>query len=188
MENQNDRPPLTTIDKTGKYVLKMSLPKEDKVKVYDDGVSARLFFKTAEGLCFSKSYGTKYGKSLAMLVGKISGKYVSEPKATLSVPDFIDYLKPATATYFEVEVEVKVEVEVEVDATRILGHSNRRYRYCRRCLGPKRKIEGRRGCFLRRHIKGDIERDVFKLCCRLRRFSRRRCRRRTKVEIKIKPG
>jgi len=73
MENQNDRPPLTTIDKTGKYVLKMSLPKEDKVKVYDDGVSARLFFKTAEGLCFSKSYGTKYGKSLAMLVGKIRG-------------------------------------------------------------------------------------------------------------------
>ena len=48
MENQNDRPPLTTIDKTGKYVLKMSLPKEDKVKVYEDGVSARLFFKTAE--------------------------------------------------------------------------------------------------------------------------------------------
>jgi hypothetical protein len=42
MENPNDRPPLTTIDKTGKYVLKMSLPKEDKVKVYDDGVGARL--------------------------------------------------------------------------------------------------------------------------------------------------
>lgn len=106
MENQNDRPPLITLDKSGKYVLKMSLPKEDKVKVYDDGVSARLFFKTAEGLCFSKSYGTKYGKSLAMLVGKISGKYTSEPRADLSVPDFLDYLKPATNVYFEVEVEV----------------------------------------------------------------------------------
>ena len=111
MENQNDRPPLTTIDKTGKYVLTMSLPKEDKVKVHDDGVSARLFFKTAEGLCFSKSYGTKYGKSLAMLVGKISGKYVSEPKATLSVPDFIDYLNPASSTNFEVEVEVTPDGE-----------------------------------------------------------------------------
>ena len=111
MENQNDRPPLTTLNASGKYVLKMSLPKEDKVKVYDDGVSARLFFKTAEGLCFSKSYGTKYGKSLAMLVGKISGKYVSEPKATLSVPDFLDYLRPATNVYFEVEVEVTPDGE-----------------------------------------------------------------------------
>ena len=77
MENQNDRPPLTTIDKTGKYVLKLSLPKEDKVKVYDDGVSARLFFKTAEGLCFSKSYGTKYANSLAMMASKLSGQSVS---------------------------------------------------------------------------------------------------------------
>ena len=106
MENQNDRPPLTTIAASGKYVLKLSLPKEDKVKVYDDGVSAHLFFKTAEGLCFSKSYGTKFGKSLAMLVGKISGKYVSEPKASLSVPDFLDYIRPATNVHFEVEVEV----------------------------------------------------------------------------------
>jgi hypothetical protein len=111
MENQNDRPPLTTIDKTGKYVLKLSLPKEDKVKVYDDGVSARLFFKTAEGLCLSKSYGTKYGKSLAMLVGKISGKFVSEPKAALSVPAFLDYLRPATNIYFEVEVEVTPDID-----------------------------------------------------------------------------
>ena len=111
MENPNDRPPLTTLAASGKYVLKMSLPKEDKVKVYDDGVGARLFFKTAEGLCFSKSYGTKYGKSLAMLVGKISGKYVSEPKASLSVPDFLDYIRPATNVHFEVEVEVTPDGE-----------------------------------------------------------------------------
>ena len=111
MENQNDRPPLTTIAASGKYVLKLSLPKEDKVKVYDDGVSARLFFKTADGLCFSKSYGTRYGKSLAMLVGKISGKFVSEPKADLSVPAFLDYLRPATNVYFEVEVEVTPDTD-----------------------------------------------------------------------------
>lgn len=111
MDTPNDRPPLTTISKTGTYVLKMSMPKEDKVKIYDDGIGARLFFKTAEGFCFSKSYGTKYGKSLAMLVGKISGKYVSEPKASLSVPDFLDYLKPATAIYFQVEVEVTQDGE-----------------------------------------------------------------------------
>lgn len=111
MENQNDRPPLTNIETSGKYVLKMSLPKEDKVKVYDDGISARLFFKTAEGFCLSKSYGTKYGKSLAMLVGKIAGKYTAEPKADMSVPDFLDYLRPAAGVYFEVEVEVTPDGE-----------------------------------------------------------------------------
>jgi hypothetical protein len=106
MENPNDRPPLTTIDKTGKYVLKMSLPKEDKFKQYDDGLSYDLFFKTAEGLCFSKSYGTKYGKALAMLVGKISGKWTDDPRANLSIPDYIDYVRPAVNIYFEVDVEV----------------------------------------------------------------------------------
>lgn len=111
MDNHNDRPPLVTIDKSGKYVLKMSLPKPDKVKQYDDGLSARLFFKTAEGLCFSKSYGTKYGKSLAMLVGKISGKYVSEPSANIDVLGFLEYLKPATNLSFEVDVEVTPDGE-----------------------------------------------------------------------------
>ena len=111
MDTPNDRPPLVTIDKSGKYVLKMSLPKPDKVKQYDDGLSARLFFKTAEGLCFSKSYGTKYGKSLAMLVGKISGKYVSEPSANIDVMAFLDYLKPATNLPFEVDVEVTPDGE-----------------------------------------------------------------------------
>lgn len=111
MDTPNDRPPLVTIDKSGKYVLKMSLPKPDKVKQYDDGLSARLFFKTAEGLCFSKSYGTKYGKSLAMLVGKISGKYVSEPSANIDVMAFLDYLKPATNLSFEVDVEVTPDGE-----------------------------------------------------------------------------
>jgi len=107
MENTNDRPPLVTISKSGKYVLKLSTPKPEKVKAYEDGtVSARLFFKTAEGLCFSKSYGTKYGNSLAMLVGKVSRKYVQAPAETMSVPDFLDYIAPACNTYFEVEVEV----------------------------------------------------------------------------------
>ena len=111
MDTHNDRPPLVTIATSGKYVLKMSLPKPDKVKQYDDGLSARLFFKTAEGLCFSKSYGTKYGKSLAMLVGKISGKYVSEPSANIDVMAFLDYLKPATNISFEVDVEVTPDGE-----------------------------------------------------------------------------
>ena len=107
MENQNDRPPLTSISTNGTYKLKLIKPKFEKIRAWDDGtVSARLFFKTAEGLCFSKSYGTKYGNSLAMLVGKVSRKYVQAPAETMSVPDFLDYIAPACNTYFEVEVEV----------------------------------------------------------------------------------
>lgn len=107
MDSPNDRPPLTTIDKSGKYVLKLSMPKPDKVKTYEDGTSsARLFFKTAEGLCFSKSYGSKYGNSLAMLVGKVSRKYVTAPSEQMTANEFMDYIKPAVGIYFEVEVEV----------------------------------------------------------------------------------
>lgn len=108
MDSTNDRPPLIT---TGTYTLKLSMPEQDKVKVYEDGVGARLDFETAEGLCFSKNYGTKFGKSLAVLVGKISGKYVYELKANSTVPDFLNYLQPATNIYFQVEVEVTPDVE-----------------------------------------------------------------------------
>ena len=111
MESHNDRPPLVDIAESGTYVLKLSLPKPDRVKVYDDGVSARLFFKTAEGKCLTKSYGTKYGNSLAMLVGKVTRKYVAAPKPDMDVQAFIDYIAPAANIYFEVAVEVTPDGE-----------------------------------------------------------------------------
>ena len=108
----NDRPPLTSISTNGTYRLKLIKPKFEKVKVWEDGTaSARLFFVDDKGFCLSKNFSSKYGKALAMLVGKISGKYVSEPKADLSVPAFLDYLRPATNVYFEVEVEVTPDGE-----------------------------------------------------------------------------
>ena len=75
----NDRPPLKTIEQSGNYRLKLIAPKFEKVKVWEDGTtSSRLFFVDVEGNCLSKNYSTKYGKALAMLVGKFSGKFTAE--------------------------------------------------------------------------------------------------------------
>lgn len=111
MEN-NDRPPLTTIDASGVYRLKLTLPKPEKVKAYDDGsVSCRLFFVAADGKCLSKSYGTKYAGSLAMLVGKLSGKYAETIRGDATVMEFLEYIKPATGKPTDIAVEVTPDGE-----------------------------------------------------------------------------
>lgn len=103
----NDRPPLTPITESGVYRLSLSKPKLEKVKAWEDGtVSARLFFKTVEGKCLSQQYGTKYPKSLAMLVGKISGKYTPEIRMGALPAEFIDYIAPACNQPTEIAVEV----------------------------------------------------------------------------------
>jgi len=102
----DERPPLSTITVSGVYTLKMTKPKPEKVKTWEDGVSARLFFVTAEGQCLSKSYGTKYPKPLAMLVGKMSGNYTSEIQPGATAEDFIKYLEKACNKYVDVAVEV----------------------------------------------------------------------------------
>ena len=67
MENQNDRPPLKSIEVNGTYKLKLIKPKFEKVKHNEDGTSScRLFFLDDQGNCLSKSYGSKYAKPLAM--------------------------------------------------------------------------------------------------------------------------
>lgn len=110
MEPQNDQPPLRDITESGVYRLKLSLPKFEKIRFNDDGTLwAKLFFKAADGACLSTIYGTKYPKSLAILVGKLSGKFMEEKDflpTNASAADFIEYLKPATGKYAEIGVEV----------------------------------------------------------------------------------
>jgi hypothetical protein len=91
MEN-TDRPPLTTITESGLYRLKMTVPKFEKVR--------------ADGKCFSKSYGTKYAGSLALLVGKISGKYTETIRGDATAAEFIEYVKPACGKPTDISVEV----------------------------------------------------------------------------------
>ena len=104
----NDRPPLVTIERSGNYRLKLIAPKFEKVKVWEDGTtSARLFFVDSAGNCLSKNYSTKYGKALAMLVGKFSGKFTAEIRTDATQAEFLEYIKPACGQTIEVAVTVE---------------------------------------------------------------------------------
>jgi hypothetical protein len=103
----NDRPPLKSIEVSGTYKLKLIKPKFEKVRQYDDGTtSARLFFMDDNGNCLSKSYGTKYPKALAMLVGKFSGSFTKEIRLDATPAEFIEYVSPACGVTCLVGVEV----------------------------------------------------------------------------------
>jgi hypothetical protein len=104
----NDRSPLKTIEQSGNFRLKMIAPKFEKVKTWEDGtVSARIFFVDVEGNCLSKNYSAKYGKALAMLVGKFSGKYTAELRLDATPAEFLEYLKPAAGQTIDVAVTVE---------------------------------------------------------------------------------
>jgi len=104
----NDRPPLTSISTNGTYKLKLIKPKFEKVKVWEDGTaSARLFFVDDKGFCLSKNFSSKYGKALAMLVGKFSGKYTNEIRLDATPAEFMEYISPACGQTILVGVEVE---------------------------------------------------------------------------------
>jgi hypothetical protein len=104
----NDRPPLTSISTNGTYKLKLIKPKFEKVKVWEDGTtSARLFFVDDKGFCLSKNFSSKYGKALAMLVGKFSGKYTNEIRLDATPAEFMEYIGPACGQTILVGVEVE---------------------------------------------------------------------------------
>lgn len=106
MEPINDRPPLTSISQNGTYKLKLIKPKFDKIKAWDDGtVSCRLFFVDDKGYCLSKSYGTKWTKPLAMLIGKFSGKFTEELRIDATPAEFMQYIEPACGKTCLVGVE-----------------------------------------------------------------------------------
>ena len=106
MENTNDRPPLTSISQNGTYKLKLIKPKFDKIKAWDDGtVSCRLFFVDDKGYCLTKSYGTKWTKPLAMLIGKFSGKFTEELRIDATPAEFMQYIEPACGKTCLVGVE-----------------------------------------------------------------------------------
>ena len=103
----NDRPPLTSISTNGTYKLKLIKPKFEKVKVWEDGTcSARLFFVDHNGFCLSKNFSTKYGKALAMLVGKYSGTHMKEIRLDATAAEYLEYISPACGQTIHVGVEV----------------------------------------------------------------------------------
>ena len=108
----NDRPPLTSISVPGNYRLKLIKPKFEKVKKWEDGTcSARIFFVDSIGFCLSKNFSTKYGKSLAMLVGKFSGKFTKDIRLDATPAEYMEYLEPACGQTIEVGVEPEANGE-----------------------------------------------------------------------------
>jgi hypothetical protein len=104
----NDRPPLKTIEQSGNFRLKLTAPKFEKIKIWEDGTaSARIFFVDVEGNCLSKNYSTKYGKALAVLVGKFSGKHAAEIRLDATPAEFLEYMKPAIGQTIDVAVTVE---------------------------------------------------------------------------------
>ena len=104
-----EQAPLKTITKNGIYHLRVSKPKVEKVRVWDDGtMSCYIFFKDAEGNCLNASYGTLYAGSLAMMVGRMSGKWMS-PFAGKTPEDFVAYVSQAAGKTTETLVEVSID-------------------------------------------------------------------------------
>lgn len=109
-----DRKPLTTITESGNYRLTLLRPKVDFMKVWDDNtVSAPLRFVTEDGKVLTQKYGTKYPKPLAMLVGKISGKFANEIRPGATPDDLVKYLEPA----LNIPTDIAVEVSFAKDKT-----------------------------------------------------------------------
>lgn len=108
MENNNERQPLINITDAmnGTYKLKLIRPKFDKIKAWEDGtVSCRLFFVDDKGYCLSKSFGTKWTKPLAMLIGKFSSKFTDELRIDATPAEFMQYIEPACGKTCLVGVE-----------------------------------------------------------------------------------
>lgn len=103
---QHERPPLTTISTAGTYKLKLVKPKFEKIKIWEDGTaSVRLFFVDEMGNCLSKSYGTKYTKALAMLIGKMTGAFAAEIRMDATAAELMQYLEPACGLTASIGVE-----------------------------------------------------------------------------------
>ena len=104
--NGAEKVPLKTISQTGIYMLRLSKPKLEKVRVWDDKtMSCNLFFSDAQGNCLWQSYGTLYKPALAMMVGKMSGNFTSE-FAGSSPEDYVAYVSRGAGKVVETLVEV----------------------------------------------------------------------------------
>lgn len=116
MSQNNELPPLKNIETSGTYKLKLVKPKDEKIpERFKENkkklASCRLFFVAADGHCMTKNYSVEYGKGLAMLVGKLTGDYLTELPKTATVDELYNFCAPAFGKkgVFEIEVEANGE-------------------------------------------------------------------------------
>jgi hypothetical protein len=114
--NDSRFPARSVLTKAGSYRIKLRKPKADFVHAHDDGtVSSRLWFETVDGtLYFTKTYGTRFAGSLAMLVGKFSGRFTEAlPEQGVSPEDFLRFLAPACDVPLDVEITTAPVIDKE---------------------------------------------------------------------------
>ena len=103
----NPKPEKKPIETAGVYKLRLAAPKVEYVQTYEDGTcSASLYFSDANGNYLKKVYGTKYGQSLAMLVGKISKQYIPTVSPTISAEQFVQLINKAAGITFDAQVDI----------------------------------------------------------------------------------
>ena len=112
----NELPPLKNIEKSGTHILRLIKPKDDKMlerfkKNAKGFASCRLFFVDGDGNCMTKNFSAEYGKGLAMLVGKMTGKWNAEPPTTITVENLIRYVEPAFGKKAVIEIEATEDKE-----------------------------------------------------------------------------
>ena len=104
--NPQERPALKTITTSGTYQLRLCKPKPEKFKLNAAGYpSVWIFFMDAEGNCVSKYYSVQYGKGLAMVIGKFSGKYAQTLPESASLEQLTAYVDQAVNCIAEVDIE-----------------------------------------------------------------------------------
>lgn len=124
--NDGKLPPLKDIATSGSYILKLIRPKDDRLaerfkwsRPDENGKSfatCRLFFLDGDGNCLTQNFSVKHytdangvkkaPMSLAMVVGKFSGKYAQAPSEEMSVEQLFKFVEPAFGKKATVEVEV----------------------------------------------------------------------------------
>jgi hypothetical protein len=107
----NELPPLKNIEASGTFILRLIKPKDDKIherfkKNAKQYASCRLFFLDGDGNCMTKNFSTEFGKGLAMVIGKLSGKWVNTPSPEMTVEDLYRFCEPAFGRKATFEIEV----------------------------------------------------------------------------------
>ena len=125
-----DRPPLTTIDASGVYVLRLCKPKPESYRSKDNAFPyVNIFFKTAEGKKLNKTFWTNYGtKSIAMLVGKFTNQYIQAPE-TYTVEQLQQVIELAANCVAEVDLEVSPDLAQNGEQKMYKGEPQFKYKF-----------------------------------------------------------
>ena len=114
--------PLVNITESGQYVLKLIKPKDDEKKAKrfflsfpdKDGKQfavASLFFMDSNSRCLTKRYDMRYEgnrKGLAILVGRLTGKFCPSAPESITVESLFRYVEPALGVLASIDMEVSL--------------------------------------------------------------------------------